>query len=190
MALVTPSEVIEYGKLQLPASQTAAQAAARNSQLTMLIEAATDSLAEQLGYRFDEPLALRDGSAEVTVENWDTRPNSIVLPKRMQSLVSVVSPSGLVDAGAERWTLVGSGWRVQPLPRRVLEPGVWRFTGKVGWAKLPSAARTLLLTWVVDTYDTSGSVTQEVNEDGLTTIGFATSLPIWHQNYYLQSLMK
>ena len=187
MALVTPSDVIEYGKLQLPASQTAAQAAARNQQLLMLIEASEASLAEQLGYNFDS-IPDAPGAVEVTVPAWDTHPRQLELPDRMSTLTRVTKPDGLVD-GAE-WRLVGSGWRARPLPERPIMPGVWRFEGRLGWPKLPDAARTLLLTWVVDTYDTSGSVTQEVNEDGLTTIGFATSLPVWHQNYLLQSLMK
>ena len=188
MALITPADVIEYGKLQVPASQTAEQTAARNAQLMMLIEAAEASLFEQVGYRFDN-IPTVSGTVEVLVPGWDCRPSTVELSARMARLAGVVDPDG-VSVMSGSWRLVGSGWRVRPLPERQLKAGVWRFTGELGWPALPAAARTLLLTWVVDTYDTSGSVTQEVNEEGLTTIGFATSLPVWHQNYLLQSLMK
>ena len=187
MALITPSEVVAYGKLQLPGTQTAEQTSERNQQLMMLIEAAETSLFEQIGYRIDTIPAVK-GTVEVTVPAWDTRPTFVHLPKRMAMLSDVTKPNGDSDEGS--WELVGSGWRVRPLPERKIDMGVWRFSGEIGWAALPAAARTLLLTWVIDTFDSSGSVTQEVNEEGLTTIGFATSLPIWHQNYYLQSLMK
>ena len=187
MALVTPSEVINFGKLQLPASQTAAETAARNALLNSLIEANESSLAEQIGYRFDT-IPTVAGSVQVTVPAWNTRPMFLELTDRMHTLTSVTNPDGVTDSAT--WRLVGSGWRVRPLPERRLKPGVWTFTGELGWPELPGAARILLLAWTVDSYDASGSVTQEVNEDGLTTIGFSTSLPIFQQRNYLQSLMK
>ena len=186
MALITPAEVIEYGRLELPVGQTAAQTAARNQQLSMLIEAAEASLFEQIGYRFDTIPAVT-GTVEVTVERWDRRPVFVELPNRMHTISTVADPDGESSVG---WELVGSGWRVRPLPTRLLKAGAWRFSGEIGWTELPAAARVLLLTWTVDSYNTSGSVTQEINEEGLTTIGFSTSLPIWHQQNLLQSLLK
>lgn len=187
MALITPAEVISYGRLQLPASQTAAQTAARNALLQSLIAASEATLAERIGYRFDT-IPTVAGTVEVTVPAWDTRQRFVELPERMHTLSSVTTPDGDVDEAV--WRLVGSGWRVQPLPSRRLAVGVWRFTGELGWPSLPETARTLLRTWVLDSYDASGSITQEVNEDGLTTIGFSTSLPVWIQNDMIQSLLK
>ena len=188
MALITPADAIEWGKLQLPATQTAEQTATRNALLASIIEASEASLFEQIGYRFDT-IPTSAGTVRFTVPGWDTRPDYVELPRRMHTVSSVTSPEGVVDE-PDSWELVGSGWRLRPLPSRRVDSGVWTVRGEIGWPKLPDAARILLLTWTVDSYDTSGSVTQEVNEDGLTTIGFATSLPIWHQQNLLQSLLK
>lgn len=188
MALITPDEVINYGKLQLPTTQTAEQTAARRAEIASLIAAQEAALAEQIGYRFDR-IPTSTGTVEVLVRGWDRRAEQLNLSGRVDMLTGVVGPDGATES-PDKWVVLGSGWRVRPLHERELQPGLWRFTGELGWPMLPAAARTLLLTWVVDSYDTSGSVTQETNEDGLTSFGFSTSLPLWHQRALLQSLMK
>ena len=188
MALVTPAEVIEYGKLQPPAGQTAEQTSARNKLLETLISASEASLFEQIGYRFTT-IPTTTGSVSFNVPGWHTRARIYELPKRMDMITRITNPEG-IQVDLDTFELFRSGWHIRNHSVDALMVGRWTITGELGWPELPSAARVLLLTWTVDSYDTSGSVTQEVSDDGLTTIGFSTSLPIWQQKNLLQSLMK